>query len=581
MDEDLMEEDFSLALGGTTSAVSTIPLPLGGHASPSSLPPCQLPAIPMPYQAANISYLYPGEFGTPFAVPTSRSLQSRLDDWLSIVDFGARGDLQCDSAPAINAAIAAAQGRTIFWPAGTYRVASEIILPSDSSVSFAGSGPASTFVVAEHQDHSIFDLRWATNVDIRSMAFVGIGGNCGLASGSSDSSMGASRSTVTPLPSGQLISRTTLRDFAVHGRFASAHLCQGPGGDHNITNMRLIDIPQSIATIVVGYRLVGSSQLKSSTLMVNPRIELRHSAPSSRAMVLQQAANLTVMHAQIETDGTSAQIALTDGLKSATFVGGRIRYKGNAPHTFHLASPGQYENLTLRAFAIARIVGVSGANLRSLSMINTARSQPSYETLIDVDTLINSRIDYARHGVKVHNIASGNEFFDAGNGSALDLPPSALANRYYFSREISGQKVASIRVDGLARRIKKIDLDDFVPTAGGQRYSVDSQTDVLLIDGATLVDDNSQYTIWLPNKGRKGQTIVIKAINYQATPILKVVDTANADLNGGPAGYYLGCKLEGYQYLNVTAGAPRQGADSKGNVKSFSSWWVTGGKCVQ
>jgi|GEM_PF-5862209 hypothetical protein len=565
---------------GLTGKSYLIPTPLGSKSTGTTLSPCELPQVVTPYQASSISYLYTGDFGDLNTVPQERTLQSRLDDWLSIVDFGARGDTECDSAPAINAAIAAAKGRTIFWPAGVYRIGSEIVVAPGSSLSFAGSGAASTFLVAEHAENAILNLTLAANIDIRAMGFVGIGAQCGLAIGSPTFGIGAANDLAASGPVNQLPARTTLRDFAIHGQFADAHLCQGPGGDHNITNMRLSDMPGSSANTVVGYRYLGDSQVKSSTLMLNPVIKLHSTAPSSRAMVLQRAANLTVLHPQIETHGASAQIAFRDALQNASFVGGRIRYQGATPKTFYLETAGYYKNLTLRALAVARVAGVHGAKLSSLSMTNTYRSQPASQGLIVLDSLHDSRVDYARYGVKVHTTASGNEFFDAGDGSTIELPASAFANRYYLSSQIDGQKVASIRVDGLASRVKKIGGTDFEPEGAALRYQLDDQTDVLLIDGATLTSNPTQYLIKLPNKGREGQSIVVKVIDYQQEAILKIADTPLVDLDGSPVGQP-GCKLKGYQYIRVTAGPPRAGTTSKGCPTQVSSWWVTGGICEQ
>lgn len=79
--------------------------------------------------------------GTTPSTPTVRTLQERLDDWVSVKDFGAIGDGIADDSAAINRAItqlfiqplsvgtaAETMRRVLFFPAGRYRVVLQQIL---------------------------------------------------------------------------------------------------------------------------------------------------------------------------------------------------------------------------------------------------------------------------------------------------------------------------------------------------------------------------------------------------------------------------------------------------------------------
>jgi parallel beta-helix repeat protein len=66
----------------------------------------------------------------------SRTVQARLRDVASAKDFGAVGDGVVDDAPAIQAAVNAAN--TVFVPAGTYRLGSSIVLKTNSSIRGVG-----------------------------------------------------------------------------------------------------------------------------------------------------------------------------------------------------------------------------------------------------------------------------------------------------------------------------------------------------------------------------------------------------------------------------------------------------------
>jgi len=56
----------------------------------------------------------------------SRSVQAKLPEMVSVKDFGAVGDGVADDTAAIQAAIYAAEGRTVFFPTGLYRTTSTL-----------------------------------------------------------------------------------------------------------------------------------------------------------------------------------------------------------------------------------------------------------------------------------------------------------------------------------------------------------------------------------------------------------------------------------------------------------------------
>lgn len=57
---------------------------------------------------------------------------------LSVRDFGAKGDGQADDTAALQTCIAAAQGKTVWVPAGDYKLTGDIILPSGVTIQGAG-----------------------------------------------------------------------------------------------------------------------------------------------------------------------------------------------------------------------------------------------------------------------------------------------------------------------------------------------------------------------------------------------------------------------------------------------------------
>lgn len=77
---------------------------------------------------------------------TSRTLRSKLQDFLSVKDFGATGDGSTDDSAAIQAAIDALStaGGRVFFPSGTYKLGT--VLTISSPICLFGEGPDSTFL---------------------------------------------------------------------------------------------------------------------------------------------------------------------------------------------------------------------------------------------------------------------------------------------------------------------------------------------------------------------------------------------------------------------------------------------------
>lgn len=105
------------------------------------------------------SYTYKGEAagyvvqtGAQAGENVERSLQSKLDDQASVRDFGAVGDGVVDDTAAINRAFyeifcrqdTTLTRRSLFFPAGTYRVSSPILIPPYAKV--FGEGVDSTII---------------------------------------------------------------------------------------------------------------------------------------------------------------------------------------------------------------------------------------------------------------------------------------------------------------------------------------------------------------------------------------------------------------------------------------------------
>ena len=71
-------------------------------------------------------YTYPGG--------VKQTVQARLEQYVSVKDFGAKGDGVTDDYAAITTAITAAAGKTLIFPAGVYRTSQQIFFKESNSV---------------------------------------------------------------------------------------------------------------------------------------------------------------------------------------------------------------------------------------------------------------------------------------------------------------------------------------------------------------------------------------------------------------------------------------------------------------
>ena len=104
------------------------------------------------YTYADVAVGYAAQTGPDANQPVVRSVQAKLDDMASIRDFGAVGDGVADDTAAINNALYQLYcrevntqiRRSLFFPAGTYRITETIIIPTYAKL--VGEGAESTFI---------------------------------------------------------------------------------------------------------------------------------------------------------------------------------------------------------------------------------------------------------------------------------------------------------------------------------------------------------------------------------------------------------------------------------------------------
>ena len=135
------------------------------------------------YTYEDITVGYAAQTGPTLNQPVIRSLQAKLDDMASVRDFGAIGDGVADDTAAINRALFQLYcranntqiRRSLFFPAGTYKVTGQIIIPSYAKL--LGEGRNSSIIRLVTPNDSSIEPCVARTGDSRQQIGINIGNN--------------------------------------------------------------------------------------------------------------------------------------------------------------------------------------------------------------------------------------------------------------------------------------------------------------------------------------------------------------------------------------------------------------------
>ena len=112
------------------------------------------------YTYEDIVVGYAAQTGPTPSDPTVRTVQAKLDDFASVRDFGATGDGSTDDTAAINRALFQLYcvenntqvRRSLYFPAGTYRVTDTIVIPTYAKL--VGEGADCSIILLDTQGDS-------------------------------------------------------------------------------------------------------------------------------------------------------------------------------------------------------------------------------------------------------------------------------------------------------------------------------------------------------------------------------------------------------------------------------------------
>jgi hypothetical protein len=135
------------------------------------------------YTYQDIIVGYAPQTGPSPTEPVVRSVQERLDDYVSVRAFGAVGDGNTDDTDAINRALFQLYcretntqiRRSLFFPAGTYRITDTILIPTYAKL--FGEGADSTIILLDTRGNSSIPLYVARYSDSLQQTGAQIGSN--------------------------------------------------------------------------------------------------------------------------------------------------------------------------------------------------------------------------------------------------------------------------------------------------------------------------------------------------------------------------------------------------------------------
>jgi len=253
---------------GNTIAIGT---PGSGSVTDASV------ALNAGIQSSKLSY----NQGSSNAV--TRTVKSRLQDFVTVKDFGAKGDGVTDDTSAFNNAIANMSGHCLYVPAGNYLIAGTINI-SVNNFKLLGDFEYGTTLTCNSPTDDLFDIS-ASDIEIAGLNIV--------------HSVTRTGGTTFNFTSG---ATHTLRDFSVFGAYTAISFSS------TIAVIRDGQIRNTVATvgrsIVIGANSSGFDQLVMNIVMDAPS-----GSQPSFGIVVNQTNDLRIVQCEIQHQGTGMIIS--------------------------------------------------------------------------------------------------------------------------------------------------------------------------------------------------------------------------------------------------------------------------------
>ena len=253
---------------GNTIAIGT---PGSGSVTDASV------ALNAGIQSSKLSY----NQGSSNAV--TRTVKSRLQDFVTVKDFGAKGDGVTDDTSAFNNAIANMSGHCLYVPAGNYLISGTINI-SVNNFKLLGDFEYGTTLTCNSSTSDVFDI---TGSDIEIAGF------------NISHSVTRTGGTTFNFASG---STHTLRDFLIFGAYTAISLSS------TISVIRDGQIRNTVATVGRSI-LIGANAAGFDQLIMNIVMDAPSGSQPAFGIIVNQTNDLRIVQCEIQHQGTGMIIS--------------------------------------------------------------------------------------------------------------------------------------------------------------------------------------------------------------------------------------------------------------------------------
>ena len=386
-----------------------------------------------------LNYTYEGnatstvQTGVTSGSPIVRKLQDRLDDYVSVMDFGASGNGSVDDTAAIDRAmyelfvkdITQKARRSLYFPAGVYKVTAPIKLPTWATI--FGDGPGKTLI--QYSEIQTNAIAFAT-LSAGAVASIAVGaGGVGYATAPIVTITGdGTAATATATLTAGVVSAITVTAGGSGYSTATVSITSSTTAGHDSCVMRTADSKNQISPNIGNNSAIQPQSLVVSNLCIKTTdtTHLLQDCIQIDSTLNSYFDNVAFMSTYINGDGLNStdrpaavKVTQTNALKTRNITFNNCQFLG--------VPIGVYSNDTIEGF------NFTNCNFDVLNRglwLGESSSSGTGPTSFKIMGSLFRDIDYEAinidDGTGIYSV--GNTFDDVGNNNSGDGTTSAVAD---------------------------------------------------------------------------------------------------------------------------------------------------------
>ena len=386
-----------------------------------------------------LNYTYEGnatstvQTGVTSGSPIVRKLQDRLDDYVSVMDFGASGNGSVDDTAAIDRAmyelfvkdITQKARRSLYFPAGVYKVTAPIKLPTWATI--FGDGPGKTLI--QYSEIQTNAIAFAT-LSAGAVASIAVGaGGVGYATAPIVTITGdGTAATATATLTAGVVSAITVTAGGSGYSTATVSITSSTTAGHDSCVMRTADSKNQISPNIGNNSAIQPQSLVISNLCIKTTdtTHLLQDCIQIDSTLNSYFDNVAFMSTYINGDGLNStdrpaavKVTQTNALKTRNITFNNCQFLG--------VPIGVYSNDTIEGF------NFTNCNFDVLNRglwLGESSSSGTGPTSFKIMGSLFRDIDYEAinidDGTGIYSV--GNTFDDVGNNNSGDGTTSAVAD---------------------------------------------------------------------------------------------------------------------------------------------------------